>query len=54
MGDTTGQGSDDEWPATPVRIERDFWIGRYEVTNQQFRALIPSHDSGFFTKRQIE
>ena len=54
MGDTTGEGADDEWPAALVRIERDFWMGRYEITNQQFRAVFPEHDSGFFTKRQIE
>jgi formylglycine-generating enzyme required for sulfatase activity len=54
MGDTTGQGNDDEWPAAVVHIERDFWIGRYEITNRQFRALVAEHDSGFFTKRQIE
>ncbi|MFV2065500.1 MAG: SUMF1/EgtB/PvdO family nonheme iron enzyme, partial [Pirellulales bacterium] len=54
MGDTTGRGADDEWPASIVRIERDFWIGRHEITNEQFRHFFPEHVSGFFTKRQIE
>jgi formylglycine-generating enzyme required for sulfatase activity len=54
MGDTTGEGDDDEWPASLVRIEREFWIGRHEITNEQFRVFVPKHDSGFFTKRQIE
>jgi formylglycine-generating enzyme required for sulfatase activity len=54
MGDTTGDGADDEWPASVVRVERDFWIGRNEITNQQLRHFLPEHVSGFFTKRQIE
>jgi formylglycine-generating enzyme required for sulfatase activity len=37
-----------------VRIERDFWIGRHEITNQQLRHLLPHHIAGFFTKRQID
>lgn len=54
MGDTTGEGAADEWPAGLVRLERPFWIGRYEVTNEQFRRVFPGHTSGFFTKRQID
>ena len=54
MGDTAGEGDVDEWPASLVPIERDFWIGCYEITNEQLRVFLPEHDSGFFTKRQIE
>ena len=54
MGDTTGEGADDEWPARVVRIERPIWIGRHEITNAQFRRFFPDHASGYFTKRQIE
>jgi len=54
MGDTTGEGAADEWPAALVRIDRGFWIGRFEITNEQFRVLSPGHSSGLFTKRQIE
>jgi formylglycine-generating enzyme required for sulfatase activity len=54
MGDTTGEGDADEWPASLVQIDRGFWIGRFEITNEQFRVFFPEHDSGFFTKRQIE
>ena len=43
MGDTAGYP--DERPLSCVRIERPFWIGSCEVTNQQFAAFDRSHDS---------
>jgi formylglycine-generating enzyme required for sulfatase activity len=54
MGDTKGDSDLDEWPPSIVRIERDFWIGRTEISNAQFRSLYPQHSSGVFTKRQID
>jgi formylglycine-generating enzyme required for sulfatase activity len=39
-------GADDERPASRARIARPFWIGRTEVTNAQYRAFDPAHDSG--------
>ncbi|MBC8871295.1 MAG: SUMF1/EgtB/PvdO family nonheme iron enzyme [Planctomycetes bacterium] len=54
MGDTTGEGEADEWPASVVTIERGFWISRTEITNVQFRRFLPEHSSGVFTKRQID
>ena len=41
-------GSDrhpDELPQTVVQIEKPFWMGRFEITNEQFRIFDPSHDS---------
>jgi len=38
-------GESDERPRTPVKIERPFWMGRLEVTNQQFAVFDPEHDS---------
>lgn len=35
----------DESPQTTVQIDKPFWIGRFEVTNAQFRAYNPEHDS---------
>ncbi len=35
----------DEMPQTKVNIEKSFWIGRFEITNKQFRAFDASHDS---------
>ncbi len=35
----------DEMPQTKVSIAKSFWIGRFEITNSQFRAFDPAHDS---------
>jgi formylglycine-generating enzyme required for sulfatase activity len=43
MGDA--QGENDERPCTRVAIERPFWIGTCEVTNEQFARFDPAHDS---------
>jgi formylglycine-generating enzyme required for sulfatase activity len=44
MGDAAGHA--DERPQTRVRIERPFWMGKFEVTNAQFAVFDSSHDSG--------
>ena len=49
MGSTDGEV--DEGPQTRVTIHRDFWMGAYEVTNEQYRRFDPDHNSGRFTKR---
>lgn len=41
-------GSDkqpDEMPKSEVIIKKDFWIGRFEITNQQYKMFDPSHSS---------
>lgn len=43
LGDASG--APDERPVETVRIERPFWIGVTEVTNEQFALFDPSHDS---------
>lgn len=43
LGDSTGHS--DEQPAVDIEIERGFWIGTYEVTNEQFARFDPEHDS---------
>lgn len=45
MGDP--HGAPDEGPPTVVRIERPFWMSKFEVTNQQFAQFDPAHDSRF-------
>jgi len=44
MGDPAGYS--DERPCCKVRIERPFWIGKAEVTNEQYACFDPSHQSG--------
>jgi formylglycine-generating enzyme required for sulfatase activity len=49
MGDLSGEP--DEYPITHVSINRDFWMGSTEVTNEQYHLFDPTHNSGYFTKR---
>jgi len=49
MGDPNGEA--DERPLTCVQIEQPFWMGAFEVTNEQYHKFDPSHNSGFFNKR---
>lgn len=32
-------------PKTKVKVEKPFWMGEIEVSNEQFRALFPEHDN---------
>ncbi len=45
MGGNDGHA--DERPLTRVEIDRPFWIGRFEITNEQYAQFDPSHDSKF-------
>ena len=47
MGDI--QGWQDEWPTCKVRIERPFWIGQFEVSNEQYALFDPKHDSRYIS-----
>jgi formylglycine-generating enzyme required for sulfatase activity len=49
MGDVRGRP--DEAPLRRVRIDKPFWMGACEVTNEQFRLFDPQHDSGYYQKR---
>lgn len=35
----------DEMPSTKVEVEKPYWIGRFEITNKQYRLFDPSHES---------
>jgi formylglycine-generating enzyme required for sulfatase activity len=43
MGDMSG--APDERPMTRVSIAKPFWMGKFEVTNAQYAAFDPAHDS---------
>ena len=49
MGDAAGEP--DERPLGHVRIEKPFWMGVCEVTNEQYRRFDPSHDPMYYAKR---
>jgi formylglycine-generating enzyme required for sulfatase activity len=49
MGSPEEQGKDDEWPQHVVRIARDFYLGKFPVTQEQFQVILgrnPSHFTG--------
>jgi len=45
------QGFADEGTPSPVQIERPFYLGTCEVTNQQYARFDPGHDSGYIDGR---
>ncbi|MCY2990871.1 MAG: SUMF1/EgtB/PvdO family nonheme iron enzyme [Planctomycetota bacterium] len=47
LGHATGPA--DEQPTCRVKIDKPFWMGRCEVTNEQFARFDPQHDSHFET-----
>ncbi len=49
MGDA--EGLPDEHPLAPVEIHEPFWMSVCEIGNEQLRRCLPSHDSGYYTKR---
>ena len=52
IGSTTGEV--DERPQARVKIEKPFWMGRFEVTNRQFDRFDPAHDSRVETKNAYQ
>jgi formylglycine-generating enzyme required for sulfatase activity len=47
MGDSVGDGDSNERPVHEVCVN-DFYMGKYDVTNEQFRKFRPDHNSGKF------
>jgi len=47
MGSATGDV--DEYPQARVRIERPFYLGRFEITNAQYALFDPGHDSAYIS-----
>jgi formylglycine-generating enzyme required for sulfatase activity len=45
MGDP--EGWRDEQPLAHVEINKSFWMGKFEITNEQYARFEPSHDSKF-------
>ena len=49
MGDL--EGEPDEQPLIRAEADEPFWMGAYEVTNEQFRLFDPDHDCRYYQKR---
>ena len=47
MGSTHWLAEDDEQPLKRVRISRGFWLGRYEVTQELWQAVMGTNPSRF-------
>ena len=47
MGSKPGDGDSDERPDTQVTISRGFWMGKYEVTQAQWEAVMGDKPSRF-------
>ncbi|MFH1717828.1 MAG: SUMF1/EgtB/PvdO family nonheme iron enzyme [Planctomycetota bacterium] len=45
MGDA--EGFADERPLMRIKIAEPFWMGKFEITNEQYARFDPSHDSRF-------
>jgi formylglycine-generating enzyme required for sulfatase activity len=52
MGSRTGTIG--EQPATRVKIDRPFWMGTYEITNEQYQRFAPNHDSRVESKNTYQ
>jgi formylglycine-generating enzyme required for sulfatase activity len=50
MGDAAGEA--DELPLS-LQSMPAFWIGATEITNEQYRAFDPTHDSRYYAKRHL-
>jgi len=51
MGDTVGDGDNDERPLHEVCVN-DFYLGRYEVTNAQFKRFVDA--AGYRTTAEVK
>ena len=40
-------GEPDAYPTAKVKIDKAFWMGELEITNEQFNVVFPDHDSRF-------
>lgn len=47
MGSRSTEAFADEQPVTEVRISRGFWLGKYEVTQTEWEAVMGSNPSSF-------
>ena len=47
MGSTSSEAFDWEQPVTRVRISRGYWLGKYEVTQAEWQAVMASNPSEF-------
>ena len=49
MGSTSSDSGDNERPVTRVRISRGFWLGKFEITQAEWQAVIGTNPSRYST-----
>ncbi|MBT7171472.1 MAG: SUMF1/EgtB/PvdO family nonheme iron enzyme, partial [Phycisphaerales bacterium] len=49
MGDV--KGFQDEWPQAAVSIDKAYWMGKFEITNAQYRKFNPKHHSRYIDQQ---
>ncbi|PIE69304.1 MAG: hypothetical protein CSA21_02515 [Deltaproteobacteria bacterium] len=54
MGSTSSEAYADEKPRAKDVCVDDFYMGKYEVTNAQYRVLVPGHDSGDYKGKSLD
>ena len=47
MGDLSGTGAADERPSHQVTLTKGFYLGKYEVTKEQYELVMTGNDLGF-------
>ena len=47
MGSASAEAEPDEQPVTQIRISRGFWLGKYEVTQAEWQAVMGTNPSEF-------
>jgi formylglycine-generating enzyme required for sulfatase activity len=47
MGDLNGTGAADERPSHQVTLTKGFYLGKYEVTKEQYELVMTGNDLGF-------
>lgn len=43
----SNSGMDNNKPAHKAKVENSFWMAEMEITNEQYKALVPEHDSRY-------
>ena len=43
----SNDGPSDSYPETKAKVEKAFWMGELEVTNEQYNVFFPEHDSRY-------
>jgi formylglycine-generating enzyme required for sulfatase activity len=54
MGNTDDAPGLDEEPCTVIKIAESFWIGKFEISNEQYHCYDPEHDSRVESKHAYQ